>query len=448
MPKPAIFIPGFPASELHDRKTGEKLYPPALSVLLNHQKLQALIDKLIREQPDEAKAGPPILDTIEHFAPAASTLYAILRGAPYLYDTSPQSASFIPIGWDWRKSIGSPETLARVKAALDKLSPDRRKSVVAIVHSTGGLVLRAFLNAHPDYAGRIEQVLAFGVPWRGALEALHAVDRGAELKVGPLKLLSAEQSKELLTHAQAAYDLFPNVEATRLFFAGDAPSTPLADRTWLDPLRPYMDALCDRAVPPFGDFDDMPVTNVCAWGGPTWPVCRNVDGQLDFAPPENEAGDGTVPFVSASALRGNMVRSMFLPIGAFGDGGLIPQLHAQIWEPKAVRQLFDEVLVDAPRRPLVAAAADKDQYIDARAPKVRVRVAATAAGGAPLPNARVSYRVGPRIETHSFEGEKRLDVDLARGAFEQQVSGNIRRTELTVSWDGGPPVKIPILVMA
>ena len=58
----------------------------------------------------------------------------------------------------------------------------------------------------------------------------------------------------------------------------------------------------------------------------------------------------------------------------------------------------------------------------------------------------MSFRVGPQVQTPSLNGEKRIDLDLARGAFEQQVSNNIRRTELTVSWDGGQPVKIPVLI--
>jgi hypothetical protein len=438
MAKPTIFIPGFPASELRDKTTGEKLFPPSLG------SIQAALQKLI-QVPGDVVAGPPILDKIKRFAPAASTLYAILAD----YGISEANGNFTPVGWDWRLSVASDDTVARIKKAVDDLTPQGK--IVAVIHSTGGLVLRAFLQNNPDYAERFEQVLAFGIPWRGTLEALHAVDKGSEIALGirPLNyktILSAGQSKDLLTRAQAAYDLFPTDPNRSLFFSGNNPSTPLADRTWLDPARPYMNDLCDAAFPQSDDFPDVPVTNVCGWGGDTWPRCVNENGTLTFDDPDNEAGDGTVPFVSTSALQGNNVRSMFLPIGAFVDFAT-PEVHGQIWEPKAVRQIFNEVFDDAQRKPFVAAAADKDQYIDPQAAHVRVRVAANGADGAPLTNAKVSFRVGPKTETHSFNGEKRIDLDLARGNFEQHATNNIRRTDITVSWDGAAPVKIAVAIV-
>ncbi len=56
MPKPAIFIPRFPASELHDKNTNEKLFPPALG------KIKEALQKLV-QIPGDVVAGPPILDT-------------------------------------------------------------------------------------------------------------------------------------------------------------------------------------------------------------------------------------------------------------------------------------------------------------------------------------------------------------------------------------------------
>lgn len=431
MAKPTIFIPGFPASELHDKNTGEKLFPPSLG------HIQQALQKLI-VIPGDVVAGPPIRDIIEPFSHAASTLYAILEH----YGISEAAGNFVPIGWDWRQSVASDDTVARIKNAVDQLTPQGK--IVAIIHSTGGLVLRAFLELHPDYVERFEQVLAFAIPWRGTLEALHAVDKGSPIKIGPFTILSAEQSKDLLTRAQAAYDLFPHDSATSLFVSGNAPSTPFADRTWVDPDRPYMNQRLDDAFPQSSDFADLPVTNLCGWGGDTWPLCKSADGALTFDAPVNEAGDGTVPFVSTSSLQGAKVRSLYAPIGAFGDEDLVPHVHGQIWEAKVVRQVFNEVFEGAAKQPFVAAAADKDQYIDPDAAHVRIRIAANAADGSPLPNAKVSFRIGAQVQTHAIPG-KRLDLDLARGAFEQQAAPNIRRTEVTVSWDGGSR-KIPVLI--
>jgi pimeloyl-ACP methyl ester carboxylesterase len=431
MAKPTIFIPGFPASELHDKNTGEKLFPPPLG------NIGGALQKLI-QVPGDVVAGPPILDKIPIIAPAASTLYAILNG----YGISQGNGNFTPIGWDWRLSVASDDTVARIKKAVDDLTPQGK--IVAVIHSTGGLVLRAFLQKRPDYVERFEQVLALAIPWLGTLEALHAVDKGSEVAIGPIKLLTAGASKDLLTRAQAAYDLFPSDPATSLFFSGNNPSTPLADRTWLDPARPYMNDRCNDACPQSNTFPDLPVTNLCGWGGDTWPRCDSANGSLTFGNPDNEFGDGTVQFVSASSLQGNGVRSMFLPIGAYAEG-LIPQYHGQVWEPKAVRQIFDEVFDDAPRKPFVIAAADKDKYVDPESP-VLIRIAANAADGTPLPDAKVSFRNGARIETPSFDGGKKMDLILSRAVFVPvTATSSLRRTEITVSWDGGSK-KIPLLI--
>lgn len=443
MPKPAIFIPGFPASELHDKTTGQKLFPPNPLDLLNPAKKKALLDKL-STVPGDVMAGPPIEATIRLLKPAAQSLYDLLRNA-YGYDAT----TLIPIGWDWRQSIGSDDTVARIKKALDTLSPNKDGKVVAILHSTGGLVFRAFLERAPDYLACFDQVLTFGIPWCGTLEALHAVSKGAAINIGPIPLLSADDSKRILQNAQAGYDLFPRCADMNLFISGGVSTTPIDDLSWIPPDtdHDFMRALAASAHPRFPQqFNELPVTSVCGWGGDTWPVCTNVGGTLTFPPPDNDSGDGTVNFPSASWLTGNDVRQMPVPVGAYADEGLVPQYHGQLWMPKVVRQLFNEVLTDAQRGPFVAAAADKDQYLDPNAAKVRIRISAVAADGSPLPNAVLRFLNGPHPVSQPFNGP-RMNFDMPRGAFQQQAANNIRRMEIKISWDGGGPVTIPLLIM-
>jgi pimeloyl-ACP methyl ester carboxylesterase len=276
MPKPAIFIPGFPASELHDSTTGEKLFPPSPADLLNPARKEALLTRLAMV-PGNIEAGPPILATIRVLAPAAQTLYDILRGR-YGYD----DATFIPIGWDWRQSISSDDTVAQIRKALDTLSPNKDGKVVAILHSTGGLVFRAFLERAPEYLACFEQVLTFGIPWCGTLEALHAVDKGSPIFLGPIPIpiLSADDSKRILQIAQAAYDLFPRCPDMNLFQSNGHPTTPIDDQSWIpsDAGHDFMRALAANAHQRFSrTFDDLPVTNVCGWGGETWPVCTSAE---------------------------------------------------------------------------------------------------------------------------------------------------------------------------
>jgi len=54
----------------------------------------------------------------------------------------------------------------------------------------------------------------------------------------------------------------------------------------------------------------------------------------------------------------------------------------------------------------------------------------------PLPNAKVTFGTGPLKQTASFQGQKKIDLDLARGIFDQQPAPSIRQTEIVVSWNG------------
>jgi Lecithin:cholesterol acyltransferase. len=435
MPKPTIFIPGFPASELHDKTTGERLFPPPLGDLANAIAKLSIV-------PGDVEAGPPILAKIRFLAPAAQTLYDILRGH-YGYDNN----TFIPIGWDWRQSISSDDTVARIEKALKTLSPNKDGKVIAILHSTGGLVFRAFLERAPEYLPCFEQVLTFGVPWCGALDALQAVDQGVPITLGPIPILSDNDSKKVLQKAQAAYDIFPRCSDMNLFQSNGHSTTPIDDQSWIPPDagHDFMRGLAAKAHKRFPrNFDELPLTNVCGWGGDTLAVCTNVGGTLTFPPPVNDAGDGTVPFISASWLQGAKVRTMPLPMGAYGDA-LIPRYHGQLWEPSVVRQFFNEVLQDAARKPFIAGAADKDQYLAPQG-KVRIRIAAVAADGSALSNGTARYRLGPAMQSQSFNGETRMNIDMPREAFQQQVASNIRRMEIEIHWDGGTPVKFPVLI--
>jgi hypothetical protein len=379
--KPIIFVPGFPASELRDRNSGSIVFPPTLGTLLNPAKKAALIQKLITV-PGDLVAGPPIRDVLG-VAKQAQSLYDIL-GGKFNYDTSDLSDEFEAIGWDWRLGITNATVVDALVRAVSRLSTGGRK-IVAIIHSTGGLLFRAFLEARPDLLGRFEQVMSFGVPWCGTLEALYAATKGRSEGFLFAKI-TAQEGASIVSHAQAAFDLLPTEPGTNLFIANGVSTSPLADRSWIpaDPGHDYMRQLATSAHGPFPrNFDDLPVTNVCGWGSPTWPACTLVGGNLTFLPQEKDAGDGTVPAVSSSWIRGQNVRTMFLPIGAYAAANT-PYPHSRIWDSPPVLQLFHEVLEDAPRSPFICAAADSDDYIDYQR-DVDVRISAIGPDGGALP---------------------------------------------------------------
>jgi hypothetical protein len=412
--KPVLFIPGFPGSELRDSTTKATVFPPTLSTLIDPAKKSALIQRLIKV-PGDLEAGAPIRDILG-VAKEAQSLYDILSGK-FKYDTSSLSADFSAIGWDWRLGISHTAVIDKLAAEVSRLSTGGRK-IVAIVHSTGGLVFRSFLVARPDLISRFEQVMAFGVPWNGTLEALYAITKGES--VGFLfARLTAEQGATIMSHAQAAYDLLP-------------PDV-LADLTWIPPDagHDYMRQLAasaHAAIP--RNFDDLSVTNVCGWGIDTW-TSRAWTHNKD-------AGDGTVPVISSSWIRGANVRTVFLPIGAYAAAN-IPYAHSRIWDSPPVLQLFEEVLNNAPRSPFLCAAADSDDYIDYNA-DVDVRFSAD------VPNCQVAVDLGGPPVPVTTNPEGRGAFILKRAGIEHNVGNDIFRFNVTFRWAGGGPVSRAVLI--
>lgn len=382
MRKPLLFIPGFPASELRDRTSGATIFPPSLSTLASASKKAALIERLITI-PGDLVAGPPIRDVLG-IAKQAQSLYDILDD--FGYDTSGSSDDFAAIGWDWRLGIDDATVMNAIAAQIDRLG----EGIVAIIHSTGGLVFRAFVEQRPDLVNRFEQVMAFGVPWRGTLEALHAITVGESAGFLFAKLTAAE-GREIVSRCQAAYDLLP--ENAR--FAEE--------------------------------FDLLPVTNVCGWGAETWTSAAWTH--------DKDAGDGTAPVWSSSYIRGANVRTFYLPIGAYAEAN-IPNPHPRIWDSPPVRELFDEVLNDAPHAPFLAAAADGDNYIDYDA-DVDVRLSAD------VPDCKVTVDVDGSVVPLNSDG--RGAFILKRDGIEHNVGSDIYRFSVRFAWDGGTGTR-PVII--
>src|SRR6185295_15762162 len=98
-----------------------------------------------------------------------------------------------------------------------------------------------------------------------------------------IKLISGAEATAMVSHAQAAYDLFPSDPGLNLFTADGQWTTPFADKSWIPPdtNHDYMRKLLGTAWGAFPrQFDDLPVTNVCGWGAPTWPMASVTDGDL------------------------------------------------------------------------------------------------------------------------------------------------------------------------
>ena len=447
---PVVFIPGFPASALIDRTTGEVLFPPPwwqTLPLLPYKK--KLIARLATDR-DGIVAGDPILK-VTGLAKQAASLYDNL--ARLGYDTSSSAtANFRAVGWDWRKGIDDVATQTSIAAAIDSFA----EKVVVVMHSTGGLALRAFLEANPRYAEKIARIVAFAVPWAGTLDAFRALSKGSSERFLFLIGFSAREVRQVASRCQAAYDLCPpdptetdmtsvSGDPIRMFLRNDVPAGPLVSPSeWTS--DPAMQRLAANAHARFGTrsknivldgYATPPIVNICGWGGLTLDSCTLADGQLRFRESSEKTGDSTVPFVSSSWLRddGDRVKAFYVPVGAY-EHNAIPEPHPRIWDAPPVISLLSSLFGFAQAKPFLAAAVDPDDNFPSRDP-VRIRVSAADANGRALPSARIILRLPPANPTFALPpGRRRLDIDLARAGLPNNANG-FARIEVEATWSGG-----------
>lgn len=472
--KPVVFIPGFPASELRQVSRRRTIFPPGLADLLDREKKKELVRLLVGPDnpPGDIVAGEPIRGVIE-VAKQAQSLYDILR--QHFGYTVQGGDDLAPVGWDWRLAVDHPKVQDDVVQAIDRVSRangDRR--VVVLIHSTGGLVLRALLEQRPEVAAKIERILAFGVPWAGTLKAFLYVAQGEPfgLAIAGQRIVgfSKTEVRELMSHCQAAYDLFPpdpaktdlrgaDGKALNLFRAGNRQAGPLVDLAWIPsgPARDFMREMAGKADQRLGSRSSEirlpggaalpPITNVVGWGVTTDTRCdMAADGSLDFGTGTKE-GDGTVALVSASWLRGPGVRTFFLPIGVYPTNG-IPNPHSRIWDSPPVLDLFHQVLADKTPEPFVCAAADGDQAIDRRS-DVTLRLTAADENGNPLPNAKAAFPGFPGARAVAFGSSPRKEIVLRRGDLRGNAARDLFRFVVNVTWGEAGAEKrreLPVLI--
>jgi pimeloyl-ACP methyl ester carboxylesterase len=464
--KPVVFIPGFIASQIIQKSKNRIVFPPSIGDLLDKEKKKRLIRLLSGpdDPPGDIVAGEPVRHVL-HLSKQAESLYDILRS--YNYSTSDPN-QFAGVGWDWRLAVDHLKVQDDAAAAIRRLAQTHGSKVVVLIHSTGGLVFRRLLELRPDLAASVEQVFAFGIPWAGAPKSARYLAKGEAFGFMNARL-TASDVREIMSHSQAAYDLFPpdpaktdlrSASGTPLDLFVDASGAqvgPLVDLSWI-PSSSSKDYMRERAH----DADSRlgrrtsdirlpggavmpPVTNVVGWGVETDTRCVLDQGTVTIA--GSDEGDNTVPTASASWLRGPGVRTFFLPVGVYPTAG-IPSRHVRIWDSPPALELFDQVLQDKPAAPWVCAAADMDQSIDRRS-DVTVRLAAQDEQGNPLPQARATFRSVSSLQPVPFQGARRANVIVKRQGLQPNAGPDLFRFVVEVAWgDGGPDRRreIPVVI--
>ncbi|HEV8631370.1 MAG TPA: hypothetical protein VGV61_13715 [Thermoanaerobaculia bacterium] len=451
--KPVVFIPGFPASSL-ETDAGEKVFPPSLADVGQGEAMVARLrgpddpnadDGINARSPIRFAFRIPLVDGGKE----AQSLYDLLEGVGY--DTTEASTDFAPVGWDWRRSVDAVRTLDAVEAAIRRLPAP----VTLLCHSTGGLVAWALLAERPALAPLVEQVIALGVPWHGVVVSFLYLSSGIRFGIGPLTLLTADQSRRLMSTAHAAYDLLPPQPADPatplpghpLFTDSGLPVSPLTHRGWVPAADqalylPRLDGALDRLGQRGNRFPaDLPICNVAGWGVR---MVTRYELATDDAE-ESDLGDGTVPFASATWLGGPQVQTLPLPAGVYADQ-LITQKHSQLWNTPPVKRLLAARLTGEPPAVWFAAAVDSDAAVDPAAP-ILLRAAAAGADGRSLPGATLRIPQLPAIPPLVLGGAVRAELALSRANLLPNVGTQFFRFEVELRFTGAPaPLRAPLIV--
>jgi hypothetical protein len=402
-PKPLVFVPGLPGTKLFDKASDDELFPNLFGLLSPQRDL--LLGRLQGPDDPDRDDGVEARDPIDHLIPLlpfvdlsgvfkqAASLYGILGDLGYT--GAAFGDRFRPVGWDWRRPVDHPDTLARVKGAIAELHAGLGEKVTVLCHSTGGLVVQSLFAAEPALAGLVERIFAIGIPWAGTLDPLPLL--AEQSGWGPL---TARQTRRTLDHSWAAFDLLPpdpaktDMSDVDLFRdAAGLPSSPLIDTSWI-PADDHLQAAKDRAKSADArlgargrtlDLGDVEIVNVVGWGVNT-PTRASLDGAGRVGLQSTPEGDGTIPLRSAAWIEGPRVSTFLVPIGHY-EKRQISDRHIVLWENQPVRDLLATVLAGRPRPPYTYAAVDADDAVAVDRARVRVYLVALDEKGAPLPGA-------------------------------------------------------------
>ena len=352
MSKPVLFIPGYPGSDLYELDKN------------NSGTLNKIWAELTGPKDAKKLYGPIKPDSFDNiFAPWAvrfkskhlkidvhTSLFEFLEenlGYQWAHPahfgpSSTETSLYIPMGWDWRLPISHMQTHYKVGKYIEDLQSLTNEGVVVIVHSTGGLLFRTWLeqSARPSQIMKIDHVICIGVPWLGTLASLANIVNPEIFKW----FMTLSRSDDVVAHSHAAYDLMPTPQSGLLRYLKGKKNADALRTRWRGGLHdrviqfrqksanarfgnmsrePYLHGPNGAAVP-------FPVTNLYGWGHKGivrgwlrkkkswWQKYIEFDSELE--------SDGTLEVATTSVLDGQGVPTgsgvtniMSVPCGYSGD---------------------------------------------------------------------------------------------------------------------------------
>ncbi len=323
--RPVIIIPGIMGSEL-DRQDNSKEVWLDTSLLI--ERFDSFLFPLLLQQdgltPDtnsrcagnknvcSSNSDCPLFEncvgggaTMMPHGPLSNSYTAYTDLENYLRDHGGyiEDTNLFVFGYDWRLDLKSQADA--FNDYLNKNVPDKSQKVDVIAHSMGGLLIRAYLDAHPDDQ-RIASITYLGTPQQGApmsyaklIGAASLVDRFNGQLGTFLWKLNLDTETFLVQNFPSAYELLPRFNF--VLTSGNSGSS-------FEPIQTSFERLSNSML--VTKANDL-YSNKLAGPG-VIPRSFAIDGtqhrtldRLDYTNPKcpkglsDPTGDGTVPSVSS-----------------------------------------------------------------------------------------------------------------------------------------------------
>lgn len=190
---PVIFLPGVAGSVLNSR--GNELWPTAS--MGSRADLALESDGVTSAQKANIEVGDVLRRPDSDFY---GGFLESLKAIGYKPGTD-----LFTFPYDWRMSNDAHH--ARLEAVIrDALERSKKKKVILIAHSMGGVIARSYVFSSPERASKVASMITMGTPFWGAPKVFYALTSGYQFGNPTVR---QELMKILLQNYPSAYQLLP-----------------------------------------------------------------------------------------------------------------------------------------------------------------------------------------------------------------------------------------------
>jgi hypothetical protein len=454
VPDVVVLLPGITGSVL--AKDGKAVWEPSAGAVLRAlvsfgksvKNLEVADDDWQRANLGDGVTASKLVSDV-HLIPGLWKIDGYTTIENFLLQTFDltENENYFPFPYDWRRDNRASAKQLRARSAewLKKWrqqSGNQRAKLVLIGHSMGGLVARYFVECLSGWEDT-RAVISFGSPFYGSINAIDFLLNGLEKKVGFLGL----DLTDMVRSFRSVHQLVPTY---RCVYSGGTTVTPAAAK--LPGWKSEWDvALCsfnqeveaaaaqNRADPRF--LAAPPVYRpIVGTDQPTRQSVNLTGGNVCIAWDRDgvdEAGDGTVPLLSA-ALSGTEDQRTFAP----EQHGRLQNYNAMLAHLKGVLTSLYQVRIDDLRtdsnawfsykadqlfltgEPVVVELATRSSIDESLLPSVSAVVTVENRSSGPVLQRRIQV---PRIPTRFEIGE------LPPGTYTLAVQGSTSSSTAPVS---------------